>query len=88
MRAGLTAHAFQAVLGLEFCVVGLRVFHEEWVADFAWWCLGVLARGCGDWDCVGIGFYRLEPAFGNGMGTCLWLKPRTHINNERKPAFG
>ena len=27
-RAGLTAHAFQAVLGLEFCVVGSRVFHD------------------------------------------------------------
>src|ERR1700752_4680546 len=47
-------------------------FRLCWVVDFAWWCLGDLAWRCGDWDCVGFGFYWLEPAFGDGMGTCLW----------------
>ena len=67
-RAGLTAHAFQDVLGLEFCVVGSRVFHEEWVSDFAWWCLGVLARGWGEWFCEGFGFSRVVLA-----GAWVWL---------------
>ena len=47
-------------VGRGFCVAWSRVFREEWVADFAWWCQGVLAWGCVEWDCVGFGFYRLE----------------------------
>ena len=30
----MTAHAFQAVLGLVFCVAWSRIFHEMWVSDF------------------------------------------------------
>ena len=37
------------------------------------------------WGLVSTGFSLL---LAMGMGTCLWLTPGTHINNERKPAIG
>jgi hypothetical protein len=44
--AGLTAHAFQAVLGRGFCVVRSQVFREVQVTDFAWFLNGKGAREC------------------------------------------
>src|SRR6266436_4193590 len=32
-------------IGLEFCVVGSRIFQEVWVADFAWVLRGKGAQG-------------------------------------------
>jgi len=41
---------FDQGVGLEYCVVGSRIFPEAWVSDFAWLLLGKAARCAAFWD--------------------------------------